>query len=116
MTDKRMTANRRLAELLGWADLFEVPGAILGTPPVGQPAGRNQGAVPDWTGDWRACGPLLAAHRMDLASTSLDAVARCRSFDAPPGVAAFADFDTEDAAMRAAIVAAVVAKLEVGHP
>lgn len=115
MSENAITANRRLAELLGWKDLFEVPGAILGTPPAGQPAGRNQCSVPDWTGDWRACGPLLAAHRMDLASTSLDAVARCRSFDAPPGAAAFADFDTEDAALRAAIVAAVVAKLEAAQ-
>lgn len=115
MTEKLMTANYRLAELLGWTDLFEVPGAILGTPPAGVPAGRNQGAVPDWTGDWRACGPLLAAHRIELTSTSLDAVARCRSFDATPGAAAFAAFDTEDAAVRAAIVAAVVAKLEAGQ-
>ena len=115
MTEKRMTANRRLAELLGWTDLFEVSGAILGTPPEGPPAGRNHGAVPDWTGDWRACGPLLAAHRMTLGGTALDAVARCRSFEGAPGAAAFADFNTDDAAVRAAIVAAVVAKLEAGR-
>ena len=115
MTEKRLTANRRLAELLGWTELFEVPGAILGTPPPGEPAGRNQGAVPDWTGDWRACGPLLAEHRMTLGGTVLDAVARCRSFEVAPGAAAFAAFDTDDAAVRAAIVAAVVAKLEAAQ-
>lgn len=112
MTANRMTANWRLAELLGWTELFEVPGAILGTPPAGQPAARGQAKVPDWTGDWRDCGPLIAEHRMELASTALDAVARCRSFEVPPGTAAFADFGTEDAAMRGAVVAAVVAKLE----
>jgi len=57
-----MTANRRLAELLGWTDLFEVPGAILGTSSAGQPDVRNQDVVPNWTGDWCACGPLLAEH------------------------------------------------------
>lgn len=107
-----MVANRRLAVLLGWTELFEVPGAILGAPPAGQPAGRGQARVPDWTGDWRACGPLLAQHRMSLDGTALDAVARCRPYEAPVGTAAYADFDTEDAAVRAAIVAAVVAKLE----
>lgn len=112
MTANKVTANRRLAELLGWTELFEVPGAILGAPPAGQPAGRGQAKVPDWTGDWRDCGPLLAQHRMSLDGTALDAVARCRPYEAPVGTAAYADFDTEDAAVRAAVVAAVVAKLE----
>ncbi|WP_312547587.1 hypothetical protein [Massilia sp.] len=112
MTANRTAANRRLAELLGWTELFEVPGAILGAPPAGQPAGRGQAKVPDWTGDWRDCGPLLAQHRMSLDGTALDAVARCRPYEAPVGTAAYAEFETEDAAVRAAIVAAVVAKLE----
>lgn len=115
MTASRMTANRRLAELLGWTDLFEVPGAILGTPPAGLPAGRGQARVPDWAGDWRDCGPLIAEYRMTLGGTALDAVARCRSFEVAPGAAAFADFDTDDAAVRAAIVAAVVSKLEASR-
>lgn len=110
-----MKANRRLAELLGWADIFDVGGALLGTPPGGSPSSRDQAKVPDWAGDWRDCGPLIAEHRMTLGGTVLDAVARCRSFEVPPGAAAFADFDTEDGAVRAAIVAAVVAKLEAAQ-
>jgi hypothetical protein len=60
MQHQGMSANRCLAELLGWKDIFDVGGALLGTPPPGVPACRNQAKVPDWTGDWRACGPLLA--------------------------------------------------------
>jgi hypothetical protein len=48
-----------LAELLGWANIFDVGGALLGTPPGGSPASRDQAKVPDWTGDWSACGPLM---------------------------------------------------------
>jgi hypothetical protein len=52
-------ANRRLAELLGWTEIFDVGGALLGMPPGGNPASRDQARVPDWVGDWNACGPLM---------------------------------------------------------
>lgn len=54
-----MEANRRLAELLGWTDIFDVGGALLGMPPGGNPASRDQAKVPDWVNDWSACGPLM---------------------------------------------------------
>lgn len=54
-----MAANRRLAELMGWTEIFDVGGALLGMPPGGNPASRDQAKVPDWTGDWQACGPLM---------------------------------------------------------
>lgn len=54
-----MDANRRLAELLGWTEIFDVSGALLGTPPGGNPASRDQAKVPDWVNDWNACGPLM---------------------------------------------------------
>lgn len=113
MQENGMAANRRLAELLGWTDIFDVGGALLGTPPPGMPSGRNQAKVPDWTGDWRDCGPLLAAYRMTVGRTSLDAMATCASFDrSPPGIAAFDEHESEDAAVRHAVVAALVGKLE----
>jgi hypothetical protein len=63
-----MDANRRLAELLGWTDIFDVGGALLGTPPGGNPASRDQAKVPDWVSDWNACGPLMVQYvrRMKL--------------------------------------------------
>lgn len=57
-----MDANRRLAELLGWTELFKVGGAWLGRPPGGCQKSRDQAKVPDWTGDWRDCGPLMVEH------------------------------------------------------
>lgn len=54
-----MDANRRLAELLGWTEIFDVGGALLGMPPGGNPASRDQAKVPDWVNDWNACGPLM---------------------------------------------------------
>lgn len=54
-----LDANRRLAELLGWTDIFDVGGALLGMPPGGSPASRDQAKVPDWVNDWSACGPLM---------------------------------------------------------
>lgn len=57
-----LEANRKLAGLLGWTNIVEVAGALLGTPPPSEPECRGQAAVPDWTGDWRACGPLMVKH------------------------------------------------------
>lgn len=72
--------NRRLAELLGWTEIFDVGGALLGMPPGGSPVSRDQVKVPDWTGDWRDCGPLMTRfirrarfwpHRAVVGTTTL---------------------------------------------
>ncbi len=55
-------AAKRLAGLLGWTNVAEVNGALVGTPPPGEPECRGQAQVPDWCGDWSAAGPLIAAH------------------------------------------------------
>jgi len=62
MDEKGMEANRRLAELLGWTEIVNVGGAWLGRPSGGSQKSRDQAKVPDWTGDWRDCGPLLDQH------------------------------------------------------
>jgi len=59
MQQQQLDANRRLAELMGWTNIFEVIGALLGTLPDGAAQSRGQARVPDWNGDWRGCGPLL---------------------------------------------------------
>lgn len=64
--DKYTEANKRLAIALGWTEIKEVAGALLGTPPDGAPGSRGQAMVPDWCGDWSACGPLIAKHSLDI--------------------------------------------------
>jgi hypothetical protein len=93
------TLNRRPAELTGWTNIIELGGALLGTPPAGEPQCRSQALVPDWAGDWSACGPLLGAHGdWQYGSES-----------------ARVNADGRDSATRRVIVAAVIAKLEAGQ-
>lgn len=105
-----MDANRRLAQLLGWTNFENVGGAWLGTPPASEPQCRGQAKVPDWTGDWNACGPLMAQHirRMKLwphrgvvgTSSVGDDMMRDRSGEG------------DDASVRRLIVEAAIAELE----
>lgn len=55
-----LALNKELAALLGWKDVFEIGGALMGTPKHGAENSRGQALVPDWVGDWAACGPLMA--------------------------------------------------------
>lgn len=65
--------NETLAYRLGWTNLFPIGSALLGTPPDGGVNSRGQALVPDWCGDWVACGPLMTMHfpvsirQLDLA-------------------------------------------------
>lgn len=111
-----LDANRRLATALGWTNITEAGGALLGMPPWAAPNSRGQAAVPNWAGDWRECGPLIGAYGMCVGVTGIDALATCYGTDLyGPGIEAFADHLTEDAAIRQAIVQAVCAKLEAGQ-
>lgn len=106
-----MDANRRLAELLGWTEIVDAGDALLGTPPGRTLHSRDQAKVPDWTGDWNACGPLMVqymcrirlwAHRAVVSTGTLrHDLAR----DPQPGE----DADTN---ARRLIVEAVIAELE----
>lgn len=62
----KIAANKRLAELLGWSNIAEVNGALIGKPPAGAAESRGQALVPDWMGDWSAAGPLLAQFEISL--------------------------------------------------
>ena len=55
--------NKKIAELHGWTSLFNIGGALMGTPPDKVPSMRNQALVPDWAGDWKDCGELMAYYR-----------------------------------------------------
>lgn len=104
--------NRKLAEALGWSSIVETGGALLGAPPAGQPETRGQALVPDWCGDWRACGPLLAAHGLATRTTAWDVSASCMEGFGGTAFEQVVDHGDIDAALRTAIVRASIQYLE----
>ena len=66
MLDKQLQAESDLAIAYGWTNLVDVGGTLLGTPPGGAQNSRGQAAVPHWTRDWSACGPLISAHDLSI--------------------------------------------------
>ncbi|AYM76920.1 hypothetical protein D9M09_14765 [Janthinobacterium agaricidamnosum] len=62
--ENKIAANKRLAELLGWSNIAEVNGALIGTPPAGAAESRGQALVPDWASDWAAAGPLAVEYNI----------------------------------------------------
>lgn len=114
MSDIRFEqANWLLATLLGWTSLCSVGGgALLGTPPHGAPASRGQAQVPDWCGDWQACGTLMTQFRcapdLGLLDRGLVYVKR----DQALGHVVVADWPSTDHAVRMAIVTSVIVRLQ----
>lgn len=70
-----MELNKRLAELLGWQNIFDAGGTLIGRPPGGAENSRDQAAVPNWAGNWAAAGPLamVMSIRVDPMSSGVDA-------------------------------------------
>jgi hypothetical protein len=100
----KIAANKRLAGLLGWSNLVEVGGALVGTPPAGAAESRGQAKVPDWAGDWAEAGPLIGKHGLMVESMGAGCVAG--------GVyVRFNAFPCHDAALRFAIVKSVAERL-----
>lgn len=98
-------ANTRLATLLGWTKIFDVGALLMGTPPSGAPASRNQAVVPDWCGDWRAAGPLVGQFGLSVAAMSRGAAVggKFHRYTLHAG---------RDAAIRYLVVLAATARLE----
>lgn len=102
--------NRRLATLLGWTNITETGGALLGTPPEGEPQCRGQACVPDWAGDDGEALRLAVNLRIYLIITGVCTYAEYRSSGAP----AIKELNGNDryAATRRAIARAAIATLE----
>jgi hypothetical protein len=100
-----MECNRTLAGLLGWTEIVELGGALLGMPPVGDPQCRGQAMVPDWHGDWRDCGPLIAMFGIDIWCWS-------QRIGANDVSSMYCDHASPDAALRHAIVQASIEIIE----
>lgn len=102
-----LEANRRLATALGWTNIVAVGGSLLGKPPPGEPECRGQAAVPDWAGDWRACGPLLDAHQIAIQPSNFTSGGKYFAYYADGmEVGEFSDV------IQLAVVRAVCRKLE----
>lgn len=97
--------ERHLAHLLGHhniEELYESAGTLW--------AGNQ--ALPKWTRDWKACGPLLAEHELELHFL--------RSAEQQPATGVcvdgitvhFSDHPGRDRGIMIAIVKAVIARLE----
>ena len=114
--NSKIAANKRLAELLGWTNIAELNGALIGTPTAGVAESRGQALVPDWAGDWMAIGPLVAEHQVDVLHSwgsvhgRWGAGANCATRMTVDHIA-----DDRDAATRMALTLAVAAKLEAGQ-
>jgi hypothetical protein len=104
-----MELTRRLAGLLGWSELTDAGGALLGRPPGGAENSRGQAAVPDWCGDWSAAGPISAEHEIDIFHSHSSVRGQ---WDVAQHARANIVDDDRDAATREAIVRAVIGKLE----
>ena len=113
--ENKIAANKRLAALLGWANIVEVGGSLLGTPPAGAAESRGQALVPDWMGDWAAAGPMIGQFKMSVGFTGLEAVATARDYEKGAAFEVIADHATADAAARVAIVRAIIRALEAGQ-
>lgn len=109
-----MDANKRLAGLLGWTNLVEVGGSLLGRPADGAESSRGQALVPNWAGDWAAIGPLAAEHQVDVLHSWGSVHAK---WNAVSAARARVDHiaDDRDAATRMALTLAVADKLGAGQ-
>ena len=104
--------ERHLAQLLGHQNIeecYETAGTLW--------AGAK--ALPQWTRDWGACGPLLASYKISLA---WDAVQTAGDEDKPLQVARagdtrvrLADHPNPDRAVMFAVVKEVIRLLEHHH-
>ena len=112
MTDQEyfrscIAKERHLAQLLGHQHIeecYESAGTLW----------DNAQALPQWTRDWRACGPLMTAHGMSVSFGHGAGQVRIGST-----VIHFADHPTPDRAVMFGIVKELILMLEHGkhaHP
>lgn len=97
--------ERHLAQLLGYQHIEECYES------VGTLWDKAQ-ALPQWTRDWQACGPLLAMYRMSLAFTGQEGGT---AVTVGSTTVAISDHPSPDRALMFAIVREVIHRLERHH-
>lgn len=107
-----LDTNRRLAELLGWKGVWNLDGILLDTAPASAPTYLGRELVPDWTGAWCACDPLMVEYLQRIAQRPYRATAAAVGLMAlmRDRIAAGGD----DEAARRVIVDAMIEVLKAG--
>lgn len=123
MRCERGALNRQLALLLGWTTIESAGTALLGTPPWWAGNSRGQAAIPDWEADWSACGPLMVKYGCYPFAVTVrgggvvNVACELGRWEKWPGRAPGAvliridDYASEDGAVRAAVIQAVIERL-----
>lgn len=70
-----LDTNRRLAGLLGWRGICDCGGILVGNSSARASTHLGRELVPDWTGDWSACGPLMVEYLQRIAQRPYRATA-----------------------------------------
>lgn len=97
--------ERHLAHLLGHPNVeefYESAGTLW----------DGNKALPKWTRDWKACGPLLAEYELALAFPKENGQTHSTAVQIGNIVVAFADHPRKERAVMYAIVKAVISHLE----
>ncbi len=101
--------ERHLAQLLGHQHIeecYESAGTLW----------DNASALPQWTRDWRACGPLMTGYRITLAyAQGLGEQGEGGVVTAGTTTVSFSDHPNRDRAVMYAIVKEVIHLLEHHH-
>lgn len=99
--------ERHLARLLGHQHIeecYESAGTLW----------DNASALPQWTRDWRACGPLMTGYGISVVFGNEPLPAGCGSAHIGSTVVQFADHPTRDRAVMYGIVKELIFLLEHG--
>lgn len=107
--DQRLVADLHLAMALGWTNLFNAGGSLIGTPPTGGENSRGQAAVPRWTSDWDACGRLMVD--LEIEPTFYPENAAAWADGDTDMTALYCDHPSKNQAVMFAIVHAAIEKL-----
>jgi hypothetical protein len=100
-----VSQERRLAYLLGChniEELYESAGTLW----------EGTRALPKWTRDWQACGPLLATYELVIDYQQKDDDPNGKAIHIGHTFVHLSDHPSHDQALRYAIVKAVIAHLE----
>ncbi len=100
-----VSQERRLAQLLGHhnvEEFYESAGTLW----------ENAKALPRWTRDWQACGPLIAEYELVVAYDHEPDDAHGPAIRIGATRVHFSDHPSRDHALRYAIVKAVITHLE----
>ncbi len=97
--------ERHLAQLRGHHNIeefYESAGSLW----------ENTQALPKWTRDWKACGPLITEYELVINYQDLPGDPHGKAIHIGTTIVHYSDHPSNDQAMRYAIVKAAIAHLE----